>query len=72
MKHIKNLWLFLAFCLLALPTIAQTALQEKLKAISLITEIKPLESKEFAEKYVTYFTQPLDHDHRSWEASANV
>ena len=62
MKHIKNLWLFLAFCLLTLPTIAQTALQEKLKAISLITEIKPLESKEFAEKYVTYFTQPLDHD----------
>ena len=62
MKHIKNLWLFLAFCLLALPTIAQTALQNKLKAISNITEIKPLESKEFAEKYVTYFTQPLDHD----------
>ena len=62
MKHIKKLWLFLAFCLLALPTIAQTALQDKLKAISLITEIKPLESKEFAEKYVTYFTQPLDHD----------
>ena len=62
MKHIKNIWLFLAFCLLSLPTIAQTALQDKLKTISLITEIKPLESKEFAEKYVTYFTQPLDHD----------
>ena len=62
MKQFKNRWLLLAFCLLALPTIAQTALQDKLKAISHITEIKPLESKEFAEKYVTYFTQPLDHD----------
>ena len=62
MKQFKNLWLFLAFCLLTLPSIAQTALQDKLKAISHITEIKPLESKEFAEKYVTYFTQPLDHD----------
>lgn len=62
MKQFKNLWLFLAFCLLTLPSIAQTALQDKLKAISHITEIKPLESKEFAEKYITYFTQPLDHD----------
>ena len=62
MKHIRNLWLSLAFCFLTLPTIAQTTLQDKLKAINLITEIKPLESKEFAEKYVTYFTQPLDHD----------
>ena len=62
MKQFKNLCLFLAFCLLTLPSIAQTALQDKLKAISRITEIKPLESAEFAEKYVTYFTQPLDHD----------
>lgn len=62
MKQFKNQWLLLAFCLLTLPAIAQTTLQDKLKAISNITEIKPLESKEFAEKYVTYFTQPLDHD----------
>ena len=62
MRQFKNLWLLLALCLLALPSIAQTAFQDKLKAISHITEIKPLESKEFAEKYVTYFTQPLDHD----------
>ena len=62
MKQFKNLCLFLAFCLLTLPSIAQTALQDKLKAISNIAEIKPLESGEFAEKYVAYFTQPLDHD----------
>ena len=62
MKQFKNLYLFLVLCLLALPSIAQTALQDKLKAISNITEIKTLESGEFAEKYVAYFTQPLDHD----------
>ena len=62
MKQFKTLWLLLALYFLPSTLAAQTALQEKLKAISLITEIKPLESKEFAEKYVTYFTQPLDHD----------
>ena len=62
-KNYKSLWLSLALYLLPLTLTAQTALQEKLKAISHITEIKPLESTEFAEKYVTYFTQPLDHDH---------
>ena len=62
MKPFKHLWLLLAFCLLVLPSIAQTALQDKLKTIASITEIKPLESTEFSEKYVTYFTQPLDHD----------
>jgi hypothetical protein len=62
MKHSKILYLLELLCLLSLSAVAQTTLQEKLKTISLITEIKPLESKEFAEKYVTYFTQPLDHD----------
>ena len=62
MKHSKILYLLGLLCLLSLSAVAQTTLQEKLKTISLITEIKPLESKEFAEKYVTYFTQPLDHD----------
>lgn len=42
---------------------AQTELQQKLSKISAITETKPLESTEFTEKYVTYFTQPLDHRH---------
>ena len=61
MKQFKTLWLLLALYFLPSTLAAQTALQEKLKTISHITEIKPLESKEFAEKYVTYFTQPLDH-----------
>ena len=63
MKHSKILNLLGLLCLLSLSAVAQTTLQEKLKTISLITEIKPLESKEFAEKYVTYFNQPLDHQH---------
>lgn len=42
---------------------AQTALQHKLSEVSAITEIKPLESTQFSEKCVTYFTQPLDHRH---------
>ena len=66
MKHTSKFFiriLLLAVCLLPLSSTAQTALQDKLKAISQITEIKSLESKEFAEKYVTYFTQPIDHDH---------
>ena len=65
MKHIHNpliRLLLLAICLLPISSAAQTALQDKLKSISQITEIKNLKSKEFAEKYVTYFTQPLDHD----------
>ena len=62
MKHLKHLYLLGLLCFLTLSATAQTALQDKLKAISRITEIKPLESAEFAEKYVTYFTQPLDHD----------
>lgn len=42
---------------------AQTELQQKLSKISAITETRPLESAEFTEKYVTYFSQPLDHRH---------
>lgn len=40
---------------------AQTTLLDKLNEISAITEIKPLESEKFTEKYVAYFTQPLNH-----------
>lgn len=42
---------------------AQTVLEQKINAISTIKEIRPLETSEFSEKYVTYFTQPLDHRH---------
>ncbi|MDO4163044.1 MAG: S28 family serine protease [Bacteroides sp.] len=64
----RNLRYFQAVLLLLLLTVsvslsAQTALQQKLKDISSITESRPLESTQFTEKYVTYFTQPLDHRH---------
>lgn len=42
---------------------AQTVLEQKINAISAIKEIRPLETSEFSEKYVIYFTQPLDHRH---------
>lgn len=42
---------------------AQTVLEQKISAISAIKEIRPLETSEFSEKYVTYFTQLLDHRH---------
>lgn len=42
---------------------AQTVLEQKISAISAIKEIRPLETSEFSEKYVTYFIQPLDHRH---------
>lgn len=56
-------FLFLALLLTVLPLSAQTALQQKLSGISSVVESKPLESTVFPEKYVTYFTQPLDHQH---------
>lgn len=45
------------------PLSAQTDLQQKLSRISSIMGSEPLNSTEFSEKYVTYFTQPLDHKH---------
>ena len=59
----RMLLLWMLLCLLPLGLQAQTALQEKLKKIASITEVRPLDKGEFAEKYVTYFTQPLDHQH---------
>ena len=44
-------------------SLAQTVLEQKISAISAIKEIRPLETSEFSEKYVIYFTQPLDHRH---------
>ena len=56
---------FLLFVLLSASasSFAQTVLEQKINAISAIKEIRPLETSEFSEKYVTYFTQPLDHRH---------
>lgn len=64
MKNLRNCYAaFLLFALLfvAAAAPAQTDLQQKLGRISAITETRPLESTRFSEKYVTYFTQPLDH-----------
>lgn len=62
--HIRYAALLL-FVLLSASTssLAQTVLEQKISAISAIKEIRPLETSEFSEKYVTYFTQPLDHRH---------
>lgn len=66
MKNLRNcyaaLLLFLFLCTTTSLS-AQSDLQQKLSEISAITEVKPLESTVFPEKYVTYFTQPLDHRH---------
>ncbi len=66
MKNLRTCYaalLLLALLFTSASLSAQTELQQKLSKISAITEVKPLESTEFAEKYVTYFTQPLDHRH---------
>lgn len=66
MKNLRNCYaailLFLFLCTTTSLS-AQSDLQQKLSEISAITEVKPLESTVFPEKYVTYFTQPLDHRH---------
>lgn len=66
MKNLRNCYAaFLLFALLSasVSLSAQTDLQQKLGKISAITETQSLESSRFSEKYVTYFTQPLDHRH---------
>lgn len=62
--HIRYAALLLFVLLSAsVSSFAQTALEQKINEISAIKEIRPLETSEFSEKYVTYFTQPLDHRH---------
>lgn len=62
-KHtLKKLWLILAVMFI-LPVSAQTRLQQQIAAITAITQTEALESTEFSEKYLTRFTQPLDHHH---------
>ena len=66
MKHMHIRYAaLLLFALLSasVSSFAQTVLEQKINAISAIKEIRPLETSEFSEKYVTYFTQPLDHRH---------
>lgn len=66
MKHMHIRYAaLLLFALLSasVSSFAQTVLEQKINAISAIKEIRSLETSEFSEKYVTYFTQPLDHRH---------
>lgn len=35
----------------------------KVENMALVDRVKPLETTEFVEKYVIYFSQPLDHRH---------
>ena len=61
MKNLRiwqTLSLWLVLLVTSLPLSAQTALLEKLGKIADITGTQPLESTEFVEKYVAYFTQP--------------
>lgn len=62
--HIRySALLLFALLSVSVSTSAQTALKQKLSEISAITEVRPLKTSEFSEKYVAYFTQPLDHHH---------
>lgn len=56
------LWTFFLFALSARLS-AQTDLLGKVESIALVDSVKALETTEFVEKYVTYFSQPLDHFH---------
>lgn len=40
---------------------AQSELRQKITALPGLSQVEPLETTEFAEKYVVRFTQPLDH-----------
>lgn len=61
MKQIRTVLLTLVLLITTASLSAQTELQNRLSNLSSFTELNPLETTEFAEKYVAYFTQPLDH-----------
>lgn len=65
MKKLRNYHttFLLLFLCVTVSLSAQNNLLQKLNKISAITEVKQLETTVFPEKYVTYFTQPLDHRH---------
>ena len=56
------LWAF-SLLLLSARLSAQAGLLEKVENMALVDRVKPLETTEFVEKYVIYFSQPLDHRH---------
>lgn len=62
--HLRNAVLLLyVLLMLSASSSAQSTLKQNLSRISAITDIRPLESTEFTEKYAASFTQPLDHRH---------
>ena len=65
MKKLRNYHatFLLLFLCVTVSLSAQNNLLQKLNKVSAITEVKQLETTVFPEKYVTYFTQPLDHRH---------
>ena len=65
MKKLRNYHatFLLLFLCVTVSLSAQNNLLPKLNTVSAITEVKQLETTVFPEKYVTYFTQPLDHRH---------
>ena len=65
MKKLRNYHatFLLLFLCVTVSLSAQKNLLQKLNKVSAITEVKQLETTVFPEKYVTYFTQPLDHRH---------
>ena len=68
--------LLFTFLLASVSLSAQTGLQQKLSEISAITETQPLESTEFSEKYVTYFTgiprKEVSASGLSWRMRASI
>lgn len=58
-----NLFLIFALSFVPLSLSAQTVLLEKIKKLPSVSGIQALETNKFVEKYVTYFTQPVDHRH---------
>lgn len=68
MKHIRishSLWLSIVLLIASAPLFlsAQKPFIQKIEKNNSISEIKSLETAQFPEKYVMYFTQPLDHRH---------
>lgn len=62
LRHCYTALLLYFFFVVSGPLSAQSSLQQQLNNIPAITETTLLESTRFSEKYVTYFTQPLDHN----------
>lgn len=61
MNRSKRLSMWLLMLCIGLVAAAQSALQERLQQLPGVTRVTPTESEHYTEKYITRFTQPLDH-----------